>query len=49
MGLQVLELDFNEKAALTSALDNYLNGVGMEQDDEDEGVLEGLLAHLENL
>lgn len=43
-----LELDNNEKNALMSALDNYLNGIGMEQNDEDEQALEGLLAHLEN-
>lgn len=41
-----LDLSHNERYALQSALDNYLNGLGMEQDDEDETVLENLLAAL---
>lgn len=32
--------DRNDYHALVSALDNYLNGVGMEDGDEDEAVLE---------
>lgn len=38
-----LNLTNNEKYALIGALDNYLNGLGMEHADEDEPVLEGLL------
>lgn len=41
-----LELDHNELCALESALDNYLNGLGMAQEDEDESVLDGILARL---
>jgi hypothetical protein len=37
-------LDNNEQTALISALDNYLNGLGMEDGDEDESVLETLVA-----
>lgn len=42
-----LELDNNEWAALVGALDNYLNGYGMVQDDEDEPVLESILERLQ--
>lgn len=42
----MMELDKNTVIALTSALDNYLNGNGMEQEDEDEPVLEELLGKL---
>lgn len=41
-----LDLDKNETIALTSALDNYLNGNGMEDGDEDEATLENILARL---
>ena len=41
-----LSLDHNEEAALTSALENYLNGHGMEDTDEDESVLECILDRL---
>lgn len=41
-----LELDFNEQAALTSALEHYLNGCGMDPIDEDEPVLETILSRL---
>jgi hypothetical protein len=44
-----LDLDNNERAALQSALDNYLNGVGMEDGDEDEQVLENLVTTLGRL
>ena len=37
-----LDLDRNAQIALRSALDNYLNGNGMEDGDEDEAVLEGI-------
>lgn len=43
-----LELDNNEKNALASAIDNYLNGNGMLDDDEDETVLESILERLNN-
>jgi hypothetical protein len=42
-----LELDFNEKAALMTALDNYLNGIDMEDGEEDESTLEAILVRLE--
>lgn len=42
-----LILDINEGHALMSALDNYLNGLGMEDGDEDESVLESILSRLE--
>lgn len=41
-----LSLDRNEQYALTSALDNYINGNGMEDGDEDESVLEDLYRRL---
>lgn len=44
-----LRLDNNAKIALESALENYLNGVGMEQEDEDEDVIEVILNELSNL
>lgn len=37
------ELTLNEVGALTSAVDNYLNGNGMEDGDEDESTLESLV------
>ena len=43
-----LNLDTNEGQALMSALENYLNGCGMEDGDEDETVLEAILTRLEN-
>jgi hypothetical protein len=36
-------LDTNERHALLSALENYLNGNGMEDGDEDEQTLELLI------
>lgn len=42
-----LNLDINEGQALMSALENYLNGCGMEDGDEDESVLESILERLE--
>lgn len=42
-----ITLDKNSRAALTSALENYLNGCGMEQADEDEDTLEAILGVLE--
>lgn len=42
----MIELDKNTVIALSSALDNYLNGNGMEDNDEDEAVLEELLPKL---
>lgn len=42
-----LTLDFNESSALMTALDNYLNGNGMEDGDEDENTLESILTRLE--
>ena len=41
-----LNLDQNEYAALVSALDSYLDGVGMAQHDEDEAVLESICDRL---
>lgn len=41
-----LNLDQNEYAALVTALDSYLDGVGMRQNDEDEAVLEGIIDRL---
>jgi len=37
------ELDSNEVTALVSALENYLDGNGMEDGDEDEQTLESLI------
>ena len=42
-----LRLDNNEHAALTSALNNYLEGHGMDATDEDEDTLENLVRVLE--
>jgi hypothetical protein len=39
-----LRLDSNERAALESALNNYLDGEGMPSGDEDEPVLVAILA-----
>ena len=41
-----LTLDLNDTAALASALDNYLNGIGMDDTDEDEDTLQGILDEL---
>lgn len=41
-----LQLDRNEQAALESALDQYLDGNGMDLEDEDEPVLDGILDKL---
>lgn len=41
-----LTLDFNQAAALASALDSYLDGYGMAEDDEDEATLQGILDEL---
>jgi hypothetical protein len=41
-----IELDKNETAALVSALDNYLNGIGMSDIDEDEPVIENIISKL---
>ena len=41
-----LELDHNEREALLSALEAYLNHDGMPDEDEDEPVLEALLVRL---
>lgn len=37
------QLSKNETTALVSALENYLNGNGMEDGDEDEDTLESLV------
>lgn len=42
-----LELDANAQSALRSALDNYLDGNGMEDGDEDEAVLEDICEQLD--
>lgn len=44
--MATLVLDLNERAALMSALENYLDGHGMPQRDEDEPVLESILERL---
>ncbi len=41
-----LDLDNNESAALATALENYLNGHGMDDSDEDEGTIENILTRL---
>lgn len=41
-----IELDNNTRSALATALENYLNGLGMQDFDEDEAVLEALLEQL---
>jgi hypothetical protein len=41
-----LDMSPNEWNALQSALENYLNGNGMEDGDEDESVLEEMLTQL---
>lgn len=43
-----LELDRNEECALQSAIENYLDGNGMDLEDEDEPVLEGVLDKLKD-
>lgn len=44
-----LDLNTNELYALTSALDNYLNGIGMDDNDEDESVLDAIVVRLGGL
>jgi hypothetical protein len=41
-----LTLDDNEREALISALDNYLNGCGIDDGDEDEETLDRILDRL---
>lgn len=41
-----LNLDENTRVALETALDNYLNGLGFEDGDEDEKTLERVLSAL---
>lgn len=41
-----LELDRNELYALSSALERYLDGSGIDDDDEDMPVLESLVGRL---
>lgn len=41
-----LNLDANEWAALTSALDSYTEGFGMDPDDEDAATLDAILSRL---
>lgn len=43
-----ITLDNNARHALTTALENYLNGCGMDDGDEDEDTLEAILGILEN-
>lgn len=46
-----MRLDLNDRNkyhALVSALDNYLNGIGMEDGDEDETVLDEIYDELRN-
>jgi hypothetical protein len=44
-----LELDKNEVSALLTALDTYLNGIGMESEDEDEIILDKIVTTLSEM
>lgn len=41
-----IQLDDNEHEALITALDNYLDGQGIVDGDEDEVVIDGILSRL---
>jgi hypothetical protein len=47
MTVAKIHLDSNLKAALTTALDNYTDGIGIDPDDEDMDLLVELLRWLE--
>ena len=45
--MKTLHLDDNEAVALRSAIDNYLEGHGMSDSDEDEPTLQGIIEQLD--